>query len=259
VRAWRWLAAMSLLSVGCATVTPMQTASVVEVGVLRVGGQVAFAGFCGDVPMGVLGLTRCTEYPDGVPFPEVRVNGRRGLLKRVDVGASLQLAPQLLASERAMQAGLTLDGKVELLHLERGPVTHIISLGLLGGSAIAGRFGLRPSAQVEGGVPVFYGLQLAGFEVVVGAAWSVRGFFFGNGVTEPALSQRLELRLGLFRRPTSWGLQLGYLTDPARFTAGAPQVQFSWLWDFAWTLGRSTRVPQPAESEPIQQAAPVEE
>jgi hypothetical protein len=158
-----------------------------------------------------------------------------------------------------MQGGLTLDGKAELLHLDRGPVTHILSLGLLGGSAIAGRFGLRPSAQVEGGVPLFYGLQLSGFEVVVGVAWSVRGFFFGNGVTQPALSQRLELRLGLFRRPTSWGLQLGYLTDPAHFTEGAPQVQFSWLWDFTWKLGRSTAAPQPAESEPFEKEPPTAE
>ncbi len=248
-----------VLLTSCATVTPMQTASVVDVGVLRVGGQVAFAGFCGDLPTGVLGLTRCTEYPDGLPLPEVRVDARRGLLRRLDVGASLQLAPQLLASERAMQAGLTLDGKAELLHLERGPVTHIVSLGLLGGAAIAGRFGLRPSAQVEGGVPLFYGLQLAGFEVVLSAAWSVRGFFFGNGVTLPALSQRLELRVGLFRRPTSWGLQLGYLTDPANFTSGAPQVQFSWMWDFAWRLGRPappTAPAAPVESMELEKSSP---
>lgn len=221
---------------GCATVAPMQTASVVGAGQLRVGGQLSAAAYCGDARQGLLvGLSRCTEYPDGVPLPELRVNGRYGLGGRVDVGLSLQAQGQVLAPERIAQLGLTLDVKGELARVEAGPITHVVSTGLLGGGALAGRLGLPLWAQLELGVPVFYGLQVGRWEFVAGASLSQRTLHPRLGAA-PVLpvhdSPRVGLVLGVYRRaPAGWALQLGYLADPARFGLGALQLQFGWFFD----------------------------
>ncbi|MBE2250772.1 MAG: hypothetical protein IAE78_14645 [Myxococcus sp.] len=225
-----------LTASACATVAPMQTASVVEQGRLRVGGQLSAAAFCGDVSQGpILGLTRCTEYPDGIPLPEVRANARYGLGSRFDVGLSAQAQGQVLAPERVFQFGLTTDLKGELLRLDQGRVTHVVSTGLLGGAALSGRFGLPLWAQLEWGVPVFYGLQLARWELVLGLSLSQRVLVSRVGL-EPVLpavpSVRAGVSLGVFRRdPASWALQLSYLVDPARASTGALQLQFGWFFD----------------------------
>jgi hypothetical protein len=226
---------LTLLATSCATVVPMQTASVVGRGALRVGGALSASAYCGRLSDGVLlGLARCTEYPDGIPLPELRVNGRVGLGDGVDVGASVQGLLQLLAPERAGQVGATIDVKGELLRVEGHGVNHIVSMGLLGGGAVAGRFGLPAWAQLEWGVPVFYGLQLDRWEFVLGASVSQRQLVSGFAFARPLTfdSTRVGFTLGVFRRgPSAWAAQLGYLTDPARFTTGSTQVQFGWFWD----------------------------
>ncbi len=227
-----WLVCGTL---GCATVVPMQTASVVEKGRLRLGGQLSAAGFCGQISGGILGLTRCTEYPDGVPLPEVRANGRYGLGAGFDVGLSVQAQGQLIAPERAFQLGLTADVKGELLRLRtRGP-THVVSTGLLGGSALSGRFGLPLWGQLEWSVPLFYGLQFQRWELVLGANLSQRVTVAKLGTVSalsPVDTARVGFSLGLFRRaPAAWAVQLSYVADPLRFTTGAPQVQFGWFFD----------------------------
>lgn len=224
-----------LLLTGCATVVPMQTASVVDKGRLRVGGQLSAAAYCGDLRTGaILGLSRCTEYPDGVPLPEVRASGRLGLGAGFDVGVSAQAQGQVLAPERIFQFGLTTDVKGELLRVEtRGP-THVVSTGLLGGAALSGRFGVPLWAQLEWGVPVFYGLQFTRWELVFGASVSQRMLLPKLGAASglpPAETVRAGLSFGVFRRPSSWALQLAYLVDPARPLAGALQLQFGWFFD----------------------------
>ncbi len=225
---WLWLFA---LLTGCSTVVPMQTASAVDRGRLRLGGQLSMTGFCGDLPGGVLGLTQCTEYPDGVPLPELRVDGRYGLAPTVDVGASLQAQGMLAAPERSFQLGLTLDLKKELLRVPtRGP-THVVSLGLLGGGAISGRFGLPAWAQVEWGVPLFYGLQFERWELVASVSASLRHTQSPN-VSPSTDTVRTGFTLGLFRRnPAGLALQLGYLTDPSRFSKGTLQLQVGLFFD----------------------------
>lgn len=237
----RTLGLMLVLS-DCATVVPMQTASVVERGGLRVGGQLSTSVFCGDASQGpLLGLTRCTDYPDGIPLPELRVNGRYGLGSRFDVGVSAQALGQVLAPERVFQFGLTVDLKAELVRARTGAVTHVVSAGLLGGAALSGRFGLPLWAQLEWGVPLFYGLQLEHWEFVVGTSLSERRTVSRVGasvVLPPSSNARVGFTLGAFRRvPTSWGLQVGYLTDPARFSNGTIQVQFGWFFDLGSLLG----------------------
>jgi hypothetical protein len=223
------------LALGCATVVPMQTASVVDRGRARVGGSLSAAGYCGDISGGLLlGMTRCTEYPDGIPLPELRVNGRYGLGAGFDVGLSAQAQGQLIAPERIFQFGLTADVKGELLRVPTDGPTHIVSTGLLGGAALSGRFGTPLWAQLEWGVPLFYGLQFSRWEVVAGASVSQRLLLprFTGDALPSVNSVRAGLTLGLFRRnPASWALQLSYLADPARFSTGTIQLQFGWFFD----------------------------
>jgi hypothetical protein len=222
------LAALALGS-ACSTVTPMQTASVVDLGTFRVGGQLSAAGFCGDLGGGVLGLTRCADYPDGIPLPELRLDGRYGFFGRFDVGASLQVQGQLFAPSRPFQAGLTVDVKTQLISATTGPVTHVVSLGALASGAVAGRLSLPPWYLVEWGFPLFYGLQLERWELVAGVQWSQR---YGLGPSGTIPRMHVGFTLGAFRRnPAGFAIQLAYLTDPDHFTSGAPQLQVGWFFD----------------------------
>ncbi len=216
---------------GCSTVAPMQTASVVDRGRLRVGGQLSAAGFCGELPGGVLGLTRCTDYPDGVPLPELRGSARVGVARGFDVGATAQVQGQLFAPERPLQVGLALDVKGELLRVRtRGP-THVVSLGLQGGGAVAGRLGLEPWTFGEWAVPLFYGLQFERWELVA-SVLAGRRVTVSPGLTPTTDTSRVGFTLGLFRRqPAGFAVQVGYLTDPARFTSGALQLQVGLFFD----------------------------
>jgi hypothetical protein len=214
--------ALALLCCGCATVVPMQTASTVDEGHWRVGGQVGVSGYCGSFTEGPL---VCTEYPDGVPLPELRLDARRGIRAGFDVGVSAQLWGQALAVSKPVQVGLTIDAKHVLLDADR----HVVSLGLLLGTAVSGRPGLRAYAQGEGGVQLIYGFRTARFEWVAGAQYSERRTF---QVIAGDRSQHVGFTLGVFRqRPAGWALQLGYLGDPRRFGDGAIQIQYGVFWD----------------------------
>ena len=217
---------------GCATVTPMQTASVVEPGRVRVGGQLT-AGPCGQLEDGLLGVLSCNSFPDGVPLPELRVNARTGFARGFDFGLSLQAYGQVLAPERPFQMGLTADVKGELLRLPTSGPTHIVSIGLLGGGAIAGRLGLPLWAHLEWAVPLFYGLQFTYWELVASTALGQR--FNGSPNVSPSTNiANVTFSLGLYKRdPAGIALQLSYLTDPQRFATGAIQLQIGVFFDVA--------------------------
>ncbi len=227
-------AAVFLVLTGCVTVTPMQTASTVDDGAWRVGGQLSAAGYCGsfDGPT----PTDCTNYPDGVPLPELRVDARRGLPHRSDVGLSLQVEGQLFAPSRPLQVGLSFEGKRELWSTTGASGRRqLVSISFLAGAAVSGRLGLPPYLQYEWGVSAFYGLKTSRFEAVVGATVSRRTLFNQVGAPSPLPSvdsERIGLTLGLFRRaPAGWAIQLGYLTDPGHFAHGAIQLQYGVFWD----------------------------
>jgi hypothetical protein len=227
------LAAMLMIfTFSCATVVPMQTASVVDAKHLRVGGQIGISGFCGNPASGVGGLSSCSEFPDGIPLPELRVNGRYGLGHAADVGASFQLYGQLISPEHPFQTGLTLDIKKEIVRFGPSHMQHIISFGLLGGFALSGRLGLPLWAQIETGIPVFYGIQFKELEVVLGGSFSSRYSIPKIGATpvvlKPNASTHLGATLGLFHRPSSWGIQLGYLVTPTFRSPGTIQLQIGW-------------------------------
>lgn len=220
-----------LFLAGCTTVVPMQTASAVDRGRVRVGGQISTSVFCGSVAAGGLGVTQCTDYPDGIPIPELRANGRVGLGHGFDLGASLQGTGAVFAPERPFQFGLTVDLKGELLHVRTAGPTHILSVGLLGGAAIAGRFGLPLWPQLEWGVPLFYGLQFQHWEVVLSPSVSQR-FIKSPNLTPSTSTVRTGFTLGLFHRdPAGFAVQVGYATDPARFSNGTFQLQFGLFFD----------------------------
>ena len=227
MRAWALLLALA----GCTTVLPMQTASAVDRGHFRVGGQISTSVFCGDLPSGGLGVTECTDYPDGVPLPELRANGRYGLGHGFDVGASFQGHGVVYAPERAFQFGLTFDVKGELLRIATQGPTHIISVGVLAGGAIAGRLGLPLWPQAEWGVPLFYGLQFQHWELVLSATASQR-YVKSPNLTPSTDSMRTGFTVGLFhRQPAGFAVQLGYSTDPADFGHGTIQLQFGLFFD----------------------------
>jgi hypothetical protein len=225
-----WLLALGLA--GCATVTPMQTASTVDEGAWRLGGQLTMAGYCGSF---VYGPLECSEYPDGAPLPELRIDARRGLPDGADVGLSLQVAGQVLAPTRPIQVGLTVEGKHELFSSPLGAGRQVLSVGLLLAGAVSGRPTLRPYVQAEGGVNLLYGIQTSRFEWVAGLALSQRTTFNelgGHPAVPEQASQRLGFTLGVFRRaPAGWALQLGYLASPSRFDEGAIQLQYGVFWD----------------------------
>lgn len=218
------LAASSLLA-GCATVVPMQTASVVPEGAWRVGGQLSAAGFCS-----LYDVTDCHDYTDGIPFPEMRADVRRGLAPGFDLGASLQLQPVAFSAAKPIGAGLALDGKYELVR--SGP--HVVSTGLLGSGAISGRIGLSPWWQAELAVPLFHGFRTREFEWVAGLNVSHRWVWTdspGTSALSPLRTWRTGVSAGIFRRtPAGWSLQLTYLAQPAWPREGALLVQFGWFW-----------------------------
>jgi hypothetical protein len=213
----------------------MQTASTVEAGRWRAGGQLSAAAFCGSLAAGAAGVLGCTEYPDGIPLPEARLDARHGVAAGTDVGLSLQVAGQLQAVERPLQLGLTADAKREVLRVPAGQgLAHVVSVGGLLGGGVAGRVGLAPWLQVEGGVPVFYGLQGEHLELVAGLSYSARLLVpqVGAPVSTPVVSQRVGAVLGLYgRAPAGWAVQGGYLVNPARPGAGALQLQLGWFFD----------------------------
>lgn len=224
---------VGLLAASCATVVPLQTASVVAPGKTRVGGQLAFAAFCG-TPGGVLSLLGCNQFPDGVPLPEVRANVRHGVGWSSDVGGSLVAQGQVQAPEHVLKVGLTADFKRELLHVSGAPgFQHVVALGVVGGGAVAGRWGLAPTGTFEWGVPLFYGLQTQRLEWVASVALDQRLVIGGAGVpAPPALTTLVGVTVGLFQRePAGLGVQLGYLTDVRLPLRGALQVQVGGFWD----------------------------
>ncbi|MBL8911021.1 MAG: hypothetical protein JNM17_10000 [Archangium sp.] len=216
---------------GCSTVTPMQTASVVAPNALRVGGQLGTAGFCGNPGDGAGGIFSCTDYPDGVPLPELRANGRYGLGRSMDVGVSLQGQGTLFAPQKTLTLGTTIDVKREFIRARTGSVEHIFSIALLGAGHVAGRFGLPLTTTLELAAPLFYGVQFEKLEVVLGAA-VVDRFVTEPGATGSFHTPRINLTLGVFKRnPAGVAFQIGWLVHPLDVTAGALQVQFGLFFD----------------------------
>jgi hypothetical protein len=228
----KFATAFAAACAGCASVVPMQTASVVPFESWRLGGQLGAAAFCS-----LDDVTRCHDYPDGVPAPELRLDARRGMGNALDLGASLQVQAALLSAERPIQLGLALDARRELgaWPAANGEGAHVVSAGLQVGGAVAGRLTLAPWLQAELAVPVHYGYRTARHEWVIGISGSTRALFpaVGSGRDLPLVhTWRMGASAGVFRRTQNgWALQLGFLTQPSRPSTGALLLQVGWFWD----------------------------
>jgi hypothetical protein len=145
----------------------------------------------------------------------------------MDLGVSLAGQGTLFAPEKAVQLGATVDVKRELVHAGR----HVVSLGLLGGARVAGRFGLPLTTTVEWAVPLLYGVQFEHVELVLGVA-AVDRFVTEPTPTGAFHTPRINFTLGLFKvNPAGVAFQVGWLVHPLDVRAGALQLQLGLLFD----------------------------
>jgi len=164
-----WYLALVLGLSGCATVLPMQPASVLSEGQWRVEGQAAISPWCG--VSGNLS-TGCAYNPGGTPLPEARVSARRGLGGAAEVGASAHwsgYAPPGSGDGVSQRFGLLLQGRQEVWSRE-------VSAGnrqmlSVGGAVGADLVSIRPDVRRLGAegllvLPVYFGHQTHAFEWV---------------------------------------------------------------------------------------------
>ncbi len=219
----------------CATVVPMQPASVLPEGQLRIGGQMTLSPLCG--------FSRnfaqdCAVGDNGLNLPELRFNARRGMGKQSDIGFSLQ-GLGAIQSPRPLQLGLTLDGKHELFSRSLGNGRRqILSGNFALHSAFAigdGKPGSRTRFELDAAIPLQFGHQTERFEWVVSVRYLHRFRFtdLGSPLAPPVSDAAwFQVALGLFRRsPGSWGVQVGYLAPAAQWSAGALQIGYSLDFD----------------------------
>jgi hypothetical protein len=231
-----WSSVLALvLASSCATVLPMQPASVLPKGALRVGGQVTVAPLCG--------LSRnfgqdCGSRDGALDLPEVRLGARRGLGDDADFGFSFAVLGSL-QSFRPLRLGLTLDGKREWWSRASSPGNRQIVSSNLGAQASAafgdGNPGSRTMADFDGVASIQFGQQTDRFEFVVSVRYVHRFRLAEIGAPlAPPLQQApwTQVALGVFRRsPGSWGVQLGYFAPLNRLSTGALQVSYSLEFD----------------------------
>ncbi|HLL55346.1 MAG TPA: hypothetical protein VK447_17440 [Myxococcaceae bacterium] len=232
----RGLVVAALCGTGCATVVPMQPASVLAEGETRVAAQLSVAPWCG-VGGGL--AQGCAYNPGGTPLPDARVGVRRGFGSGLEAGVSAHatgFAPPGTGFEPALRGGLWLEGKKEVWSREVGPgQRQVLSVGPgLGVDLVSVRpMGLHAFApEVLLGLPVYFGHQTEGFEWVVRAAFLER-------LAEPSLALdgrpprldvgELELSVALLRRPPGhWGVSLGYRAPTGQLAGGAFSLGFGW-------------------------------
>ncbi len=225
------------LGVGCTTVVPLQTASTVPRGTWRTGGQIAVSPWC-SVSRDV--ANQCAYLPEGLPLPELRLQGRTGVAEGTDVGASLLASAQLApdpASTPLVRTGLYVDGKRELLSRELGDGRRqVLSIAPGVGLAltpVAPRWAMSPDLDVA--LPVFFGHQSQGWEWVVGAQVQERvRWRLTEADPERQVQARTEvgLSVGAFRRnPAGVAYQLGYVAPVDRLGGGRLTFVFGWVFD----------------------------
>ena len=224
-----------LLGPGCATVVPLQPASVVPKGTWRVGGQAALSPWCGlsrDL------ANRCAYLPEGTPLPELRLQGRTGVAEATDVGVSLFASAQLPAGlGAAVRGGVYVDGKRELLSRELGGERRqVLSVAPGMGLAltpVAPRN--EPAPDLELALPLLFGHQTERWEWVAGAQVLERlQWRLEQADPEQRWRARTEVgvTLGAFsRNPTRTAYQLSYVAPVERLADGRLTFGFGLAFD----------------------------
>jgi len=201
---------LGLLLSGCITAVPMQTASAVPRGVVRLGGEVSFSPWCSFT---VNPLGNCALLVTGTPLPEVRGDVRMGLGDGFDFGASIRGGGVL---NRGGQGGLLLDAKKEVFSSARSPGPRWLVSVAPGVAADLVTFwptvpAVPPAVAFQVSMPAYVGYQTEAWEWVLGvraqerfvAAQSTPSAFLG--VPEFGLS------VAVFSQGhPRWGGQLSY-------------------------------------------------
>lgn len=212
------LAAAAALLCGCSTVIPAQTASTVDPGGYRVGGQLTAAPYC---TLGGTPIESCQSAPSA-PLPEVRLSGRYGLAPAWDLGLSLHAVP---APASGFRGGAFLDGKYLLWASGEGDTRALLSLGLGGGLSTGLPTATRPSlTQVELALPLFAGWQTRSLEWVLSPRVVERLAFAdveGDGNRDLLPVTELGLSVALFTRTRpAFFAQVGYSAPTTALTRG---------------------------------------
>lgn len=227
-----------LASTACATTMPIQTASTVPKGAVRVSGQITTGVYCG-----FSDVDKCAV---GGSTPELRLAGRVGLHDRVDLGLSAQMAYTYDAG--GPEWGALLDGKIELWRSEIAPGRkQVVSAGLgFAGSLIDDS---RQDFELGLLVPVKYGYQFESIELFAGGHLLERFAFGVLSGNKPATVPVAGFTLGLMtRKRAKLGFALGYEAPLRFFDRGAFTVGVGFLFDVGGNPDRDTSatVPPPA-------------
>lgn len=231
---------LALFLSGCFSALPLRTASAVEDDTWRLSGQLDLAPWCGfaqNLP------ERCTDLPEGIPLPQLRLDARRGVRPGADLGASLQLATQLAPGSRFDGAGVRF-GASGSWHQElvdwplEGERRRVLALAptLSAAARTSGARGeLAPEFEVA--LPLYFGHQLEAFELVGRVGLGER-LTLTPSAADPLerLTARTEVLLGFGafkRQPTGPGFWAGYEASAARPLDGRFLLSFGWFMDFA--------------------------
>jgi hypothetical protein len=223
------------LTSGCQTLAPQQTASTVEPGTWRLGGQISASPWCSTTLRPDPGS--CEQFPRGfpLPVPELRLSGRTGLVPRADAGLSLYGTGVL---QRGFRVGALGEAKLELWSASTPWGRQLLSLGAGIGAAreqssVEGSRFVIPALDVLG--PVFYGYQIRSWELVASARFLQRFTFLdvtGDGRAEVLGDAWLGFAVGAYTRaPTRWAFSLEYSAPTRLLQRGSFTASVGVLFD----------------------------
>lgn len=219
---------------GCTSTTALQTASTVDPGAWRIGGQLSASPYCS---LTGSPLARCAALPQGFPLPELRASGRYGFSPRWDAGLSVHGAGVI---PRGFQLGLLADLKRELWqHTSAEGRRHVVAASI--GADVTGVFTRAftdesaSTAQLSIPVAGWYGYQLQRWELFASPAFVERLTpvdVDGDGRAELIDVGYLGLTFGaLSRGTTRYGASLEYQAPTGDLVEGRFTVALGVLWD----------------------------
>lgn len=242
---FRALPAALLLLCACSTTGPLQPASVLPPGDLRVIGQAALSPWCslsGDV------AGRCAELPEGTPLPEARVTVRRGLTEAVDVGASVRAHVHLPPGSGFLpswRGSLGVDAKW-LLWRQGRLLLSVAPGATFNLSSVPPRNGLEVIPGGELLLPVLAGRRFGAWELVGDLGATLLLDRTSDAERRWFATSALQLGVGFYRvAPGGLGVHLGYRAPWTRLGDGPLVLSVGWLVDF--TAAPRAPPPPPAQ------------
>ena len=224
---------LALLATACATTVPLQTASAVPSGTVRLSDQVTSSPWCTFTS----DPDNCAYTPGngGLGIPELRLNGRVGVRDRVDLGISL-FTTVVLGS--GVRWGGLFDGKVEVWRAEIEPgrkqlVSAGAGLGLTRMQDLHSTTTDDSYLQMDVVVPVLYGYQLEAVELVAGPHFIERVSIDPPGNHGAVGIPWAGLTLGFVTRghKAKFGLAVSYEAPLRYFSDGAFNISVGLLYD----------------------------